>query len=159
METIHATCVMLEGRGVMLRGPSGSGKSDLALRLIDRGAELVADDRVVLSMEDGRVSARAPAVLRGLLEIRGIGPVRVPAVDEAQIVLVADLAPGEPVERLPAPARAVVAGAAVPRISLDPFHASAPAKLRIALSMISPGGDSTWPAEAATGRTEDAGHG
>ena len=159
MDTIHATCVVLEGRGVVLRGPSGSGKSDLALRLIDRGARLVADDRVVLSVAGGRVCARAPAALRGLLEVRGIGPVQVPSVDEAQVVLVADLVPGEPVERLPEPDHVDWAGVAVPKISLDPFHASAPAKLRVALSMIPPGSDGTRPAEPATERAEDAGHG
>ena len=159
METIHATCIALGGRGVVLRGPSGSGKSDLALRLIDCGADLVADDRVVLSVAGGRVSARAPAALRGLLEVRGIGPVRVPSVDEVPVVLVADLAPGEPVERLPDPAQVDWGGVTVPRICLDPFHASAPAKLRIALSMISPDGDALWPAEAASQRAEDVSHG
>ena len=159
METIHATCIALEGRGVVLRGASGSGKSDLALRLIDCGAELVADDRVVLSVAGGRVCARAPAALRGLLEVRGLGPVRVPSLEEAPVVLVADLAPGEPVERLPDPACIDWGGVTVPRISLDPFHASAPAKLRVALSMVSPGGDAMWPVEAAPQRAKDSSHG
>jgi len=77
MLRIHGTCVALSGLGVLLRGPSGSGKSDLALRLIDGGAKLVADDQVELALDAaGRVMARAPATLSGLLEVRGIGPAK-----------------------------------------------------------------------------------
>lgn len=72
-ECVHASCVAIGGRGVLLVGPSGSGKSDLALRLIDGGAELVADDRVALRLADGRPVADAPPALAGLLEIREIG--------------------------------------------------------------------------------------
>src|SRR5690606_32729552 len=80
MATIHATCVALGDTGILLRGRSGSGKSDLALRLIDGGALLVADDRVALSLEGGRVIARPPAALAGYLEVRGVGPMPVPSI-------------------------------------------------------------------------------
>ena len=70
---VHATCVAIGDRAVLLCGPSGSGKSDLALRLIDGGAQLVADDQVVLRAEGGRIVARAPEALAGRMEVRGIG--------------------------------------------------------------------------------------
>lgn len=132
MVELHATCVSLAGAGVLLRGPSGAGKSDLALRLIDGGALLVADDRVVLEAEDGRVRARAPERLAGLLELRGVGILPVPHAPEVRLVLVADLVPSGHVERLPEPEHVLLCGAPVPRIAIAPFEASAPAKLRMA---------------------------
>ncbi|MFM2042306.1 MAG: HPr kinase [Pseudomonadota bacterium] len=134
MTALHATCVSLAGAGVLLRGPSGSGKSDLALRLIDGGALLVADDQVILEMRGGALRARAPERLAGYLEVRGIGLLPVPHAPDVRLVLVADLtAPGAEVERLPDPATVDLLGRSVPRIALDPFAASAPAKLRLAL--------------------------
>lgn len=70
-EKIHATCVEVEGLGVLLRGPAGSGKSDLALRLIDDGARLIADDYTDLTIEEGRIIARAPDTIQDLMEVRG----------------------------------------------------------------------------------------
>ncbi|HET8727232.1 MAG TPA: HPr kinase/phosphatase C-terminal domain-containing protein [Alphaproteobacteria bacterium] len=131
MATIHATCVALQGAGVLLRGPSGSGKSDLALRLIDGGALLVADDRVALTLEDGRVMARPPAALAGFLEVRGIGPVPMPATAPAPVALVVDLVPGGPIERLPEPRNCAYLGVLLPRFALDPFESSAPSKVRL----------------------------
>ncbi len=131
---IHATCVALGRTGVLIRGPSGSGKSDLALRLIDRGAVLVADDRVVLRRDGGRISARAPATLAGLLEVRGLGLVRLGHRRRAALGLVVDLAAAAGIERLPRSATCSLLGLALPRIRLDPRQASAPAKLRLALS-------------------------
>jgi hypothetical protein len=107
---IHATCVRLEraarafdapsGAGVLLLGKSGSGKSDLALRLIGRGARLVADDRTELRCERGRLVARAPAKIAGLIELRGVGIVAMPRALSAPIALVVDLS--GMVNRLPA---------------------------------------------------------
>jgi HPr kinase/phosphorylase len=76
MITIHATTVSLDGRGVILRGPSGSGKSDLALRLINEGALLVADDQTILFVESGRMMAQPPAEIAGKMEVRGVGIVK-----------------------------------------------------------------------------------
>ena len=132
MVTIHGTCVLVSGIGVLLRGASGSGKSDLALRMIDAGARLIADDRVELHMEQGRLMATAPAALAGLLEIRGVGILPVPTAAEAEVRLVVDLAPRDRVERLPEPETAPLLDASVPRLSLCPFDASTPAKLRLA---------------------------
>ena len=118
----------------MLRGASGAGKSDLGFRLMDRGFALVADDRVELRRDGERLLARAPAALSGLIELRGIGIVAVDApVVEAPIGLVVDLVAPEAVERLPEPAVAAYLGAAVPLLALDPFAASAPAKIAFAL--------------------------
>ena len=138
---IHATTVAIGGRAVLLRGPSGSGKSDLALRLIDAGARLVADDRSELRRDGDTVLARAPATIAGLIEARGIGIVRVDSLAEAPLSLIADLVAPDAVERLPEPRSETILGISVPLIALTPFEASAPAKLRLALD--APEGDGT----------------
>lgn len=127
---IHATCVCLGRRGLLLRGPSGSGKSDLALRLIEAGAMLVADDQVALSVAEGRLWASVPGPIAGLMEVRGLGLVRQPYLRRAPVALVVDLVPAGEVERLPEPAQVEVAGVRLPRYTLDPFAASAAAKVR-----------------------------
>lgn len=139
MVTIHGTCVLVSGIGVLLRGASGSGKSDLALRLIDGGARLIADDRVELRMEQGRLMATAPAALAGLLEVRGVGIMPVPTVPGAEIGLVVDLVPRGEVERLPDVETTPLLDTAVPRLALHPFDASTPAKLRLAVSAVRAG--------------------
>jgi serine kinase of HPr protein (carbohydrate metabolism regulator) len=126
---VHATAVAVDGGAILLRGPSGAGKSDLGLRLIDAGARLVADDQVELQRVDRQILARAPRTLAGLVEIRGLGIVRVAAVDTAPLVLIADLILAGEIERLPEPRVETVLGVAVPLIALSPFEASAAAKL------------------------------
>ena len=138
MTLVHASCVAIDGSGTLLRGPSGSGKSDLALRLIDDGAVLVADDYVELSREGDRVVARPPPQLAGLLEARGIGILRLPYAD-APLALVVDLVPASEVERMPEPATAKLCDLDVPVIRLDPFAASACAKLRLAVRVAAGG--------------------
>jgi len=132
MDTVHGATVSVDGDGVLLRGPSGCGKSDLALRLIDGGGVLIADDRCILAAENGRVVARAPAAIRGRLEIRGLGIVSVPVLERAALALVVDLA-GGPIERLPDLEYVELFGIRVRRLRLDAFEASAPAKIRLAL--------------------------
>lgn len=144
---LHATAVKLgkagapfgvpPGTGVLLLGPSGAGKSDLALRLIAAGAQLVADDRTELYIRQGALFARAPARIAGLLEVRGVGIVQVSQARAVRVRLAVEL--GKPGARLPehrqfaAPAALrLPPKAAPPVISLDPFEASAPAKLAIA---------------------------
>lgn len=129
---IHATCVELNGTGILLCGPSGSGKSDLALRLIDGGARLVADDRTNLAVEGGALFASPPLPIVGRLEVRGLGIVAVPHIARTRISLVVDLVAAHAVERLPKPARREYLGIGLPVITLAPFEASAPAKLRLA---------------------------
>jgi serine kinase of HPr protein (carbohydrate metabolism regulator) len=133
MTLVHATCVVMDGAGVLLRGPPGSGKSDLALRLIDGGAALVADDQVSLTPEDGRLIARPPDTIAGRMEVRGVGIETVAAVERATVALVIDLVPPDQVDRLPAPACCRLLGVSLPRFALAPFEASAPAKVRVAV--------------------------
>jgi serine kinase of HPr protein (carbohydrate metabolism regulator) len=135
METVHGTVVEIEGAGVLFRGPSGSGKSDLALRLIDSGATLVADDRVILSRRDGQLLAAAPETIAGRLEVRGLGIATVPSTGPSPLRLVVDMARPQEVERLPKAAETVILGVVLPVMHLAPFEASAPAKLRLALRL------------------------
>lgn len=107
--------------GILIRGKSGTGKSDLALRLIDAGAVLVADDQVLLENK----TASAPARLRGLLEVRGLGIVRLPFVEKTTIALTVDLCSAAEIERLPKRFDGVM--------RLDAFCESAVAKIKLAL--------------------------
>jgi HPr kinase/phosphorylase len=141
---VHATCVAFRVRGrrwraVLLRGPSGAGKSDLALRLIESGARLVADDQTELVRRGKSIIATSPARIAGLIEARGVGIVKLARdqlVARAPVILLADLAPPERIERLPEPARESLLGVALPVLMLAPFEASASAKLRLALTRI-----------------------
>ncbi len=143
LETFHATCIAIQGRGVLLRGPSGSGKSDLALRCLGLGptpwtpaaAKLVADDRVVLRRDGNRLMASAPPSIAARLEVRGIGILDVPAEYEAQVVLAADLQPGQSIERLPGrlPEDEIL-GIRIPVLRLAPFEVSAALKVLIAIN-------------------------
>lgn len=148
MVQIHASCVAIDGAALLLRGPSGAGKSDLALRLVDEGARLVADDRVdLISDGKGGLIARCPQPIAGLMEVRGLGVLPVPAIDAAPVALIVDLGAGE--ERLPDPGFEIIAGVALPRIRLNPFHVSTPAKLRLAMAALARGwplvpGESAW---------------
>lgn len=131
-ENLHASTVALDGRAVMITGPSGSGKSDLALRLLDRGFTLVSDDRTILRKEAGRLIASAPRTIHGKLEIRGIGIVDMAAIDEAPVALVVELT--SDMERLPDDSRErMMLGISIPLISVDAMTASAPSKVAIAL--------------------------
>ena len=135
---VHASCIAIEGHAILLRGPSGCGKSDLALRLIDDGAALVADDQVLLEVVmpetgDGSLAARAPAALSGLLEVRGIGIVKCDAIATAPVRLVIDLDAAAAIERMPDSETCALLGVDLPRLTLNPFEPSAPAKMRIAL--------------------------
>jgi HPr kinase/phosphorylase len=134
---VHATAIAIEGRAVLLRGRSGAGKSDLALRLIEGGARLVADDQVNLRRAGDRVLVTAPAAIAGLLEVRGVGIVRIEAIAEATLAMLADLVPSEEVERFPEARREDVLGVPISSITLSPFEASAAAKLRLALCAFS----------------------
>jgi serine kinase of HPr protein (carbohydrate metabolism regulator) len=130
---VHATAIAIDGYAVLLRGAPGSGKSDLGLRLIDAGARLVADDQSELSRRDDAVIVRAPATIAGLIEVRGIGLLRLDALAEAPVALIADLVAPEAIERLPEPRSETIFGLALPLIALAPFEASAAAKLRLAV--------------------------
>ena len=128
---LHGTCICISGEGILLRGPSGSGKSDLTLRLIDGGAVLVADDCVVTTARDGTLTASAPREVAGLLEVRGIGIVEVPWVAYVRLGGIVDLVAREAVERLPERTVEFVSGVMLPVWRLHGFDASTPAKLRL----------------------------
>ena len=140
MLLVHATAVAVltavGPRAVLLRGPSGSGKSDLALRLIDAGARLIADDQSELHRNGETIIVRAPRPIAGLIEVRGIGIVRVEPLAEAPLALIADLlseaAPGA-IERLPLRATERLLDLDLPCIAVAPFEASAAAKVALAL--------------------------
>ena len=131
-ETVHASCVALEGRAVLISGPSGAGKSDLALRLFDRGFALVSDDQTVVRRDGNRLVATAPAAIAGKIEIRGIGIVEMEAVAEAPVSMLVELT--SEIERLPEDKRErSVMGVPLPLVSIEPKSASAAAKVSLAL--------------------------
>ena len=133
MTQLHATAIAIEGQGVLIRGPSNSGKSDLALQLIDDGAQLVADDRVNVACVENYLNISAPDNLKGLIEVRGVGVVKISAVDKAALKLIIDLKPGTDIERLPEPREETLEGVAVLVLELNPFEVSAVAKIKMAL--------------------------
>lgn len=135
-DTIHATTVAIGGQGVLIVGPSGSGKSDLALRLIDRGAVLVADDRTCVRVEGGRLFAGVPDIISGKLEVRGLGIMEMDWTGDVPVALCVALcvALGGEVERLPPPRVRTIVGVSIPELALDPRPASAPIKVEWALA-------------------------
>ncbi len=141
-ELVHATAIAIDGRAALLRGPSGSGKSDLAVRCIMTPlmlggrlicAHLVADDQVLVERRASDVVVAAPPTIAGRIEVRGIGLENVPFSSFASLALVVDLVPGASVERLPEPTLADILGVGVPLVRIAPFEASAPMKLALAL--------------------------
>jgi serine kinase of HPr protein (carbohydrate metabolism regulator) len=134
-ETVHASTVATGGRAVVITGPSGSGKSDLALRLLDRGFTLVSDDQTILKRDGSRLLASAPANIAGKLEIRGIGIVDMDTVSEIPVALLVELT--SDIQRIPDDSRErPIVGVSVPLISIDAMAASAPSKVALALDRI-----------------------
>lgn len=144
---LHGTCLSVDGEGVLLLGPPGAGKSDLALRLVDqpglgidgflRVARLVADDQVVITRRGGDLQASAPATLKGKLEIRGLGIAALPVEEDVTLRLAVRLERSADIERLPdlAGTRLDILGLGLPLVQIDPFAASAPARVRAALDL------------------------
>lgn len=142
-QLVHATAVAVDGRAALIVGPSGTGKSDLALRLImtslhDGGrplyAHLIADDQVVIRRQDDRLLASAPKTIPGLIEVRGLGILPIAHADDIEVALFADVDPAHPSERFPdRPEVRSLLGIAVPVVRIDALQASAPAKLVLAL--------------------------
>jgi serine kinase of HPr protein (carbohydrate metabolism regulator) len=134
-ETIHASTVSLNGRAVLISGPSGSGKSDLALRLLDRGFVLVSDDQTIVRRDGDRLLAAAPPNIAGKLEIRGIGIVELEQVNDVPVALLVELT-GD-IERLPDDSRErPILGVKLPLVSIDAMTASAASKVGVALDRI-----------------------
>jgi HPr kinase/phosphorylase len=141
-EILHGTCVAYGTSAALLRGGSGAGKSDLALRFLALPSEpgedlrLIADDQVcVEAATDGTLRVSPPKTIAGKIEVRGVGIVEMPHLKQGRLVLVVDLVGADEVPRMPPEPRetVTVAGIAVPRLKLAPFEGSAAVKLRLAL--------------------------
>jgi serine kinase of HPr protein (carbohydrate metabolism regulator) len=131
-ETLHASTVAKDGRAILITGPSGSGKSDLTLRLLDRGFTLVSDDQTIVKKIGDRLVATPPPTIAGKLEVRGIGIVDVERVDNVLVALIVELT-GE-IRRLPDDSRErPILGVKVPLVNIDAMTASAPSKVALAL--------------------------
>jgi serine kinase of HPr protein (carbohydrate metabolism regulator) len=134
-ENLHASCVAVEGRAVLIGGPSGSGKSDLALRLLDRGFTLVSDDRTIVRRDGLQLIASAPDTIQGKLEVRGVGIVDMPTLQHVPVALVCELT--SDIQRLPDDSQErLILGVAIPLISVDAKTASAPSKVALALDRL-----------------------
>jgi serine kinase of HPr protein (carbohydrate metabolism regulator) len=134
-ETVHASTVALEGRAVLISGPSGSGKSDLALRLLERGFTLVSDDQTIVRRDGDRLIASSPPTIKGKLEIRGIGIVDMESVNDVPIGLYVELT--SEITRLPDDRRErPVLGVKLPLVSVDALTASAASKVSLALDRL-----------------------
>lgn len=146
--TVHATAISIDGHGVLIRGNSGAGKSDIALRLLHAGdcgsgwpgstrwVQLIADDRVELEARNGRLIAAPPAAIAGLIEVRGIGIVSLPFVSDIEIALVVDLVEPHVVPRMapePKEMQVEILGIGLPGVALAAFEASAPLKVLVAV--------------------------
>jgi serine kinase of HPr protein (carbohydrate metabolism regulator) len=131
-ETVHASTLASDGRAVLITGPSGSGKSDLALRLLDRGFTLVSDDQTIVKREGDRLVASAPPTISGKLEVRGMGIMDVEHVDHVPVALLVELT--SDIQRLPDDSRErPILGVKLPLITIDAMTASAPSKVSLAL--------------------------
>ena len=131
-ETIHASTVAVDSRAVLITGPSGSGKSDLTLRLLDRGFSLVSDDQTIVRRDGERLLATPPPTIAGKLEIRGIGIVEIDHVENVPVALLVELT--SDIQRLPDDSRErPILGARLPLISIDAMTASAASKVALAL--------------------------
>ena len=126
-EILHATSIAIDGRAVLLEGVSGTGKPDLALRLIDRGAMLISDDRTLLVRKGKDLLARAPGTIRGRIEVRGIGIVTMEHVEDIPVNLIVRL--GVEPMRMPERRQRRIAGVIVREVAFEAFHASTPIKI------------------------------
>ena len=133
-EMVHATTVAKDGRGVVIAGRSGSGKSDLALRLIDRGFMLVSDDQTIIGKSAAGLVAWAPETIRGKIEVRGVGILNMAFADSAAVSLWVELT--NEIKRLPEGEKHMFLGVEVPALRLDALTASAPLKVELALGKI-----------------------
>ena len=131
-ETLHASTVAKNGCAVLITGPSGSGKSDLALRLLDRGFTLVSDDQTIVRKDGERLVASAPPTIAGKLEVRGLGIVEVERAHDVPVALIIELT--SDIQRLPDDSRErPILGVSLPFVTLDAMAASAPSKVALAL--------------------------
>lgn len=129
---MHGTAVAIGGAGVIFVGAPGSGKSDLALRLVDRGAVLIADDYVEVTAMDGQLRCSPPDAIAGRIEVRGVGIAALPFVRDVPLAIIIDLDGN--VARLPETATRQIEGVEIRTLAIRAFEASAAFKIELALS-------------------------
>ena len=134
MALVHASCVNFKGKGILILGKSGSGKSDLALRLIDAGGTLVSDDYVEVVSENNTLMAKAAPNIAGMIEVRGIGLIKIDFLPMAQLDLALDLVPRNGIERLPEQGYFETDNIQIPLYGYDGFCASAIAKINLIIN-------------------------
>ncbi len=129
----HASCVEFNGKGIFIIGESGSGKSDLVLRLIDAGGILIGDDYVELDIKNGQIVAKPAPNIEGMIEVRGIGLVEMDFKDECVLNLVLELTDRKQIERLPDAEHFQYGDVRIPKYKFDPFALSAIPKIKLLL--------------------------
>ena len=134
-ESLHASTVAIDGRAVLITGPSGSGKSDLALRLLDRGFTRVSDDQTWVRRDGGKLIASAPPQIAGKMEVRGLGIIDMNTVGDVPVALLVELT--SDIQRIPDDSRErPILGLQLPLVSIDALTASAPSKVALALDRL-----------------------
>ena len=136
MTFIHGTCVAWRNAGVLLIGVPGAGKSDLALRLIDRGFSLIADDQAAIKIKNDLLQLSVPPAIAGQIEVRGIGILSLPYKSETNLKLVVQLVAREELDRMPEDQFWHYQQMKVPQIKLHAFDHSTPFKIQLALERI-----------------------
>ena len=133
---IYASAVCIKDRGVLFLGDSGSGKSDISLRMIaNHGAKLISDDRVDVQNINNHLIASAPKYIQGLLEVRGVGIIDIHTISQSEINLVVQLTTSS-IDRMPKNSTFEIEGVAIPFIKINPFEASSTAKVLAALRLL-----------------------
>ena len=133
---VHGTSVSIDGDGVLFRGPPGSGKSDLALRMINFGAQLVSDDQVCMTRRNNNIFMSSPPTIRNSIEVRGIGIVNTIAQKEAPLILVLNMLPNNVASRMPSWRLCTFLDIKIPAIEFAPFEISAHLKVKLAISLV-----------------------
>ena len=136
MALLYASCVEWSGNGLLICGGSKTGKSDLCLRLLDEGAHLVADDQTIIENRSGKLFASCPERLKGLMEIRGIGIVETPFIEETEISLKLNLQTREKIDRMPLSRTEIIEGVPLPVFCTDAFEISAVLKIKTYLQIL-----------------------
>ena len=134
LKRIHSTSVVIDDNGVLILGDSGSGKSDLALRLIDNGAPLISDDISICRKNSNNIYLYCPPEIKGLLEVREIGIITVPFVERIKLRLVVNLKSNN--ERFPKDSSFRILGIKIPIINIEGKNSSAVAKIKVKLNEI-----------------------
>ena len=135
LKRIHSTSVVIDDNGVLILGDSGSGKSDLALRLIDNGATLISDDISICRKNSNNIYLYCPPEIKGLLEVRDIGVITVPFVEKIKLRLVVNLKSNNN-ERFPKDSSFRILGIKIPIINIEGKNSSAVAKIKVKLNEI-----------------------